>query len=394
MRASWRWEILLLACLPACAPGPLRELAPWGQEAPFVGLNYWKEAPPPMAMERVRELGVGWLRAGGHYRDERPWTPAELLRLKAFLEGSGIPQAVVQLPLLAHREAPEEVGQEAQQVLAYLRPRAFLIGNEPDLYPRQGWTGLTPEAYAAAWRRAALAVRALAPGVPLWGPELASLERAAWLDSFLKVNADLLEAVTLHHYPFQRAESPKALLEAPEAARKALQRVRERVGRWVARPLPLVIDEFNSSWDWRGEGPFGPSTPWNALYTALALGTYLEEGVAAAFYWSLYDDGPLSLLDASATPRPAYLALEAFRGYRGLRALACPGIRVFLRQDGEALVGVNPGPREAVLDPGACTPPAALPSGRLPLPPYALLAVAQGKDWLYLPPEGRRLDLP
>lgn len=145
MRASWWWGILLLACLPACAPGPLWQPAPWGHEPPFVDLNYWKEALPPTAVERVRALGVG-----GHYRDERPWTPAELLRLKAFLEGSGIPQAVVQLPLLAHREAPEEVGQEARQVLAYLHPRAFLIGNEPDVYPRQGWTGLTPEAYALA----------------------------------------------------------------------------------------------------------------------------------------------------------------------------------------------------------------------------------------------------
>ncbi len=335
-----------------------------------LGVNYWREDPPPAVAERVRGLGVGWLRVGGHYRDTTPYTRFDLLWLKEFMERAGVREAVVQLPFLGSDPAGTEA--QARLVLAYLKPRAFLIGNEPDLY-REGLGDWTPEAYAVAWRARAERVRRVAPGVPLFGPGLSAF-KPDWLKAFLERNGDLVEAVALHRYPFDGGQDLEALLGDALGVKAWLQGVKALVRATLGRDLPLVLGEFNSSWNWRGEGPYGPSSPWNALYTALLLGAFLEEGVLGAFYWSLFDDGPLALLDGLARPRPAYYALLAFRGYRALRPLSCPApLRGFLRQDGQALVLVNPGP-----EPRACA--------GLEVPGYGLLA--RGEVNLLLTPTG------
>lgn len=356
-----RGVVLLFLLVPA-----------WAQ---FLGVNYWREDPPRAVAEKVRALGVGAVRVGGHYRDLTPYTRFDLLWLKEFLERAGIGRVLVQLPF--PRQTPESLAQQARLVLEYLRPEGFLIGNEPDLYQRQGLGNWTPEAYAQAWRHLALAVRQVAPEVPLLGPSLSRLETGPWLEAFLRTNADLLQGVVLHHYPFDGKQDLEALLAEPERTRKILREVREAVRAWSGHDLPLYIGEFNSSWNWREEGPYGPSTYWNALYVALTLGVYLEEGVRGAFYWSLFDDGPLSLLDGLGRPRPSFHALVAFRGFLEAQPAGCPApLRGFLRPDGKAFVLVNPSQ-----DPRSCM--------GVDLPGYTLLAHGEGGRF-FLTPRGVR----
>ena len=210
----------------------------------------------------LRSLGVGVLRFGGVTADEQvAWTDAATARpswASSVLDGSSLSQLGqlaaasgwgVMLTLGFGHYDPQAAAREALVAQAALGSslQAIEIGNEPEAYARHGLRSLpwAPEQYdeqVAAYRSA---IEALAPGIPLAGPDSSgSGSYARWgLSEAIYQRPALL---TGHHYPLGCAEQP-----APTIARLLSGHVRgleeQSLRRYVfianESEVPFRLDE-------------------------------------------------------------------------------------------------------------------------------------------------------
>jgi len=213
----------------------------------------------------LRSLGVGVLRFGGVTADEQTaWVDAATPRPAwalgvleaANLEGLGNLAAQsgwhVLLTLgLGHFE-PQAAAREAAAAKAALGGslEAIELGNEPDSYARHGlrpqpWT---PEIYDEQVDAYRSAIEALAPGIPLAGPDTSgSSAYEKWgLSEAIYERPALL---TGHHYPLGCAEQPPptiARLLSPPI--RQLEEVSLRRYLFIAREteVPFRLDETNT----------------------------------------------------------------------------------------------------------------------------------------------------
>ncbi len=319
----------------------------------FLGVNFWRESPPGEVVQRLVPLSP-WVRWGGAYREEALYTRFDLLWFRDFLKASQARGAWVQLSFRQTLARPDRLHSQLEGI-TLLTPRALSLGHEPDWAAEHGLLNLDPLGYARAWRNLALTIRLLAarglvPRLPLYGPSLSQIQRWDWLEAFLAANRDLVEGVDLHYFPFQRVglrTSPDFLLAEPERLRGLLREARARIRQAAGRDLPLYIGAFNLSRDPADEGPYGPNSPWAALWLGLTLGVFLEEGVRGAFYWSLYDDGALSLVSGGGRVRPAYYALLFFRDAEpSPRTCHTGGLRGYALRGGWVFLNPNPRPQK------------------------------------------------
>ena len=210
----------------------------------------------------LRSLGVGLLRFGGVTADEQvAWTDALTARppwALSVLEGASLNQLGklaaasgwgVMLTLGFGHYDPQAAAREAAVAQAALGSslQAIEIGNEPEAYARHGLRSLpwAPEQYneqVAAYRAA---IEALAPGIPLAGPDSSgsgSYQRWGLSEAIYQRPALL----TGHHYPLGCAEQP-----APTIARllsghvRALEEQSLRRYVFIAQEteVPFRLDE-------------------------------------------------------------------------------------------------------------------------------------------------------
>jgi hypothetical protein len=213
----------------------------------------------------LRSLGPGVLRFGGVTADEQiAWTDAQtprpawalgVLQAGSLGELAGLASASgwhILLTLGFGHFEPEAAAREAAAAKAALGEslEAIELGNEPDSYARHGlranpWTPVQYDEQIAVYRSA---IEALAPGIPLAGPDTSgssAYEKWGLTEAIFERPALL----TGHHYPLGCAEHP-----APSIARLLSPRIRQLEEVSLRRYLfiaaetevPFRLDETNT----------------------------------------------------------------------------------------------------------------------------------------------------
>lgn len=185
-----------------------------------------------VSMLRIRGDGPFLVRIGGDSADYSFWssrgrsiprwgyavTPVFLRTTRTLIRRADV-RLMLDLNLITG--TPERAAQWAAAARGGL-PRgsvlAFEVGNEPDIYNRRDWLAalaetplrapflharLSASTYVADFEAYARAVHAVAPGVPLAGPALASpVRHVGWISALLRAPRAGLGIVTAHRYLF------------------------------------------------------------------------------------------------------------------------------------------------------------------------------------------------
>ncbi|MGD0190406.1 MAG: hypothetical protein ABSD74_06665 [Rhizomicrobium sp.] len=178
----------------------------------------------------------------------RPVTPAAIKNLRAFLDATGW-SLIYGLNL--GTAAPDAVAAEARFVSDTLGTKlaAFQIGNEPNLFSRNGLRGADYgyAQFAAEWQRYATAVRAQVPGARFAGPDISGDN--AWLAGFARDFGKDMRFLSAHYYaegpPSEPGATIAALLDAANPRLTSLAGGVKRA-RSIAPETPFRLTETNS----------------------------------------------------------------------------------------------------------------------------------------------------
>jgi hypothetical protein len=186
----------------------------------FVGLSYEKNSLASGLFTQTnanlvglfRGIGPGVLRVGGNTVNEVVWdaagggmtrgrvAPSDVDRLAAFVGAAGW-QVIYGLDVA--KSTPAESAAEAAYAARALGDGllAFEIGNEPDLYSRNGIRAATYDeaAFEEDWESYASAIRARVPGAVFSGPAAAH-DYAGFTVPFAAHARDEIRLLTHHYY--------------------------------------------------------------------------------------------------------------------------------------------------------------------------------------------------
>ncbi len=318
----------------------------------------------------LRSLGVGVLRFGGVTADEQvAWSDAATPR-PAWALGVLEAQSLRELGTVAaasgwhvlltlgfgHFE-PQTAAREAAAAKAALGEslEAIEVGNEPDSYARHGlrpapWTPVQYNEQVTAYRDA---IEALAPGIPVAGPDTSgssAYERWGLSEAIYQRPALL----TGHHYPLGCAEQPPPSIErllSPHI--RQLEEGSLRRYMFIAREteVPFRLDETNtvSCGGVSGISNTFASALWAVSYLTQAMrmgvaGINLEGNPAnCGGYTPLCAPSAQALAAGELVAQPEWYALllaKALIGERPLRTIIGPRDRpnveaaTFLAADG------------------------------------------------------------
>jgi hypothetical protein len=305
----------------------------------------------------LRSLGSGVLRFGGVTADEQiAWTDAttprpawalgaleagNLYALGSLAAASG--WHVLLTLGLGHFE-PQAAAKEAAAAKAALGSslEALELGNEPDSYAKHNlrptpWTPLQYDEQVDAYRDA---IEALAPGVPLAGPDTSgSSAYEKWgLSEAIYERPALL---TGHHYPLSCSEQP-----APSIARLLSPQIRELEAVSLRRyifiahetEVPFRLDETNtvSCGGVSGISDTFASALWAVSYLTQAMdmgasGINLQGNPAnCGGYTPVCAPSPEDLASGALVAQPEWYALllaRALLGEQPLRTIVGPALR-------------------------------------------------------------------
>jgi hypothetical protein len=290
----------------------------------------------PSYDQLFRNLGPSILRFSGNSEDYTLWEPGGVASCSdartvltrplvdevfSFLKSIGW-KVVWGINFLAND--PERYADEAAYIAQVGRSEllAFAIGNEPELYTRNGRKspGWSYRDYLQEWTAYYSAIKKRVPDAQFEGPDTTCCQNE-WDQYFLAdmkvtLGADIIAAAH-HHYPTRkvasansdRAATAENLLSAP-----LHQRVATSISLWKKNAdmyrVPLVLSEVNSA---SGGGKAGLSdafaaTLWGSDYafTALALGVSRMNFHGS--YGPVYS--PISF--ATGQPAPLYYSMLFF----------------------------------------------------------------------------------
>lgn len=161
----------------------------------------------------VSQLGLGWLRFGGNSVDETTWiggqrtsstptgnlTASDVDRVIAFARAVG--WRLLWSLRLANGSAATDAD-EADYVITHAGDvlAGLEIGNEPDLFARNGYAPSTLSDYLTAWGQYAAAVKARHSDAVLTGPA-DSGNISTWTSSFAAQYGSQIALLTQHFYP-------------------------------------------------------------------------------------------------------------------------------------------------------------------------------------------------
>ncbi len=305
---------------PATAIGPV-------VPGDFLGLSFESSSLHTIAgyasrgdlVDLMRSLGPGIMRFGGISSDETTaWLQEGLA--PAWAQATVVPQDLAALAVLARETgwrvvltvnlghsqaaaAAQEAQVAEQQLGASLA--GIAIGNEPDRYVADGlrpagWAQAAYLAEAGAYRGA---IAAVAPGVPIVGPDASSGRPALpWVTDLAARERPAL--LTDHYYPLTSCGAEAATigdLTSPVTRRNETAMLYRLAAIAAASSLPLRIDETNNI-SCRGEPGVSnafASALWAADYVARAMAS----GVAGLNFHDLITEpqaySPLAAGDSS-----------------------------------------------------------------------------------------------
>lgn len=268
-----------------------------GQVSPvFFGTNWgpWLGVPPTM-LEVIPSLGINIVRfPGGRWGDENTPTATQIDMLMAFCEQWGA-EPFINVRLVASTPAAAAEMVRYVNIEKNYKVRYWAIGNEPDLFPNQVGMRLpnyTPEQFAQDWRLFAQAMKATDPSIQLVGPEVSQFianpteeygqKYSDWLVAFLKTNADLVDIVSVHRYPFPQSMTAGAPLKEHLRANSAewdvlIPRLRSIVREQTGKDLPVAVTEFNSSWVENAGGEGTIDSHFHGIWFADVVGRMINQ---------------------------------------------------------------------------------------------------------------------
>jgi hypothetical protein len=372
-----------------------------GLSTEYWSLPLWASQMP--VLERVLGLvhatgnGPLVLRVGGDSADHSFWDPdvarvpswafalgpSLLAQTRQLVRGLGL-RLILDLNLLT--DSPAEATHWAQVAEAAL-PRGsiigFEIGNEPDIYVRHAWLGITagrqflgralPSAltatdYARDFRAYAAALRQVAPHVTLAGPALARpTAHAGWAGTLIAGDRTSLGMVTVHRYPLSGcARDPSnsayptvARLLSPALAQGLASALGPVIDTAHDAGLPLRMTELNSV---NCGGRAGVSDTFaTALWAPDALFALLRAGVDGVNLHVRANtiNAPFAINGGGLDARPLLYGLILFRqalgpqarlvrtGLRARRSLNLAAYAVRTGADTLHVVLMDKGPRAA-----------------------------------------------
>lgn len=246
-------------------------------------------------LEVIPTLGIKIVRfPGGRWGDENTPTESEIDMLMSFCKQWGA-EPFINVRLVDSTPA------EAAEMVRYINiekkynVRFWGIGNEPDLFPTQvamKRPDYSPEQFASDWRLFAQAMKAVDPSIQLIGPEVSQFisnptaeygqKYSDWLVAFLKTNADLVDIVSVHRYPFPKSMLGGAPTKEELRANAAewdvlLPSLHTIVREQTGKDLPVAVTEFNSSWAENGGGEATTDSHFNGIWFADVMGRMINQ---------------------------------------------------------------------------------------------------------------------
>ncbi|MGE5140142.1 MAG: GH39 family glycosyl hydrolase [Rudaea sp.] len=202
------------------------------------------------------------------------------------------------------------------------------IGNEPDLFDTKNKTWPN-DRIVREWRAIAIAMREADPTIKLIGPEISQfspgaaggdLEGRGLLVDFLKANADLVDYVSVHRYPFPKqmgeGQPPvDKLLAAAQEWDRIIPDLRALIRETTGRDMPVAVTEFNSTWaNWCCTST-APDSLYSALYLGDSLGRMIRQRVDIVNQFCLQQSqGGLGLF-GRFDPNPPYYVYQLYKRF-------------------------------------------------------------------------------
>ncbi len=294
---------------------------------PFVyGANYGPWALVSLDMlDEAKDSGVTYLRfPAGNWGDRNDLTP---FQIDMFINQSRAWNAEPSISVRLQNGTPEQ----AAELVRYTNiekgygVRYWSIGNEPTLYPDYSVEQLNSD-----WRAIALAMKAVDPNIVLLGPEVHQYPPNAdpndyhapmreWVRGFLEVNADLVDYVSIHRYPFPTSMNAPVTTDDQMRMNPAewdfiIPDLRQVIRETTGRDIPVAVTEVNSHWS---NGSAQLATPMNAVWWADVLGRLIRQKVDIVNFFALYTTsglGLFGLLDRYET-RPTYYVYQLYKQF-------------------------------------------------------------------------------
>jgi hypothetical protein len=318
----------------------------------------------------LRSLGPGVLRFGGGSADTRvAWTDAATRR-PAWASSVIDPEDLRELDVLAARSGwrilltiglahfePEAAAREAAAAKAALGAslEGIELGNEPNAFAQHGlreepWTFVQYDANVSIYRSA---IEALAPGIPLVGPDTSG--SAAFESWGLGEAVDQRPALlTGHHYPLGCEQNPPPSIPrllSPLIRRKEGASLAHYMAVAEAGDIPFRLDETNtvSCGGQAGISNTFASALWATGFLAKAMGMGLAginlhgNPANCAGYSPVCAPDPEDLNAGVLTAQPEWYALLLTRALIGDRPLPTTAsssrnpnveVRTFIAPDG------------------------------------------------------------
>lgn len=288
--------------------------------------TFWNRNAKPTKADMRMAAGPD---KGHHAPPNVTITPEAVRNLRDFLERTGW---TLIYGLNLGKGTPENAADEAAYVMETIGREklvAFQMGNEPDLFNRNGLRPATwgVEDYIADWEKFFKAVRARVPNAPFAGPDTAG--NVSWLMPFAKRFKDDIEFISSHYYaegpPTNPAMTIERLLGPSPQLEKEIAAVHEAE---AATGLKFRMTETNSCY--QGGKP-GVS---NTFAAALWAADYMYQLAAAGSVGINFHGGGYGWYTPIAgTPEAGFLARPEYYGML-LFAQAGPGRLVSAKLSG------------------------------------------------------------
>jgi len=292
-------------------------------------------------IDAVKNSGITFLRwPGGSWGDQNDIRPN--LIDNYMLTARNIMNAEPSITVRLLGGTPGQAAQLVQYINITKKygMKYWSIGNEPDLFfaVDQTWT---PEYYAKRWREFALAMKAVDPSIQLYGPDISdfvgdpqldprefvyvksvkqSFTKRDYLTEFLKVNGDLVNIVTIHHYPFplkttDGVASWDQLRDNTPQWDSILPNLRQLIKNTTGKDYSVGVMEFNSNWTNALGTDTSPDSFYNALWLADILGRMIRHQPEMLAYWLLKNPTAGHGLMDSFDVRPTYYVYQIYKRF-------------------------------------------------------------------------------
>lgn len=312
-----------------------------GAISPYVyGSNLQNSVIPPKMMDKAKATGIKFLRWGGGDSDRKDLEKSSIDLFMYQVKQLGAEPLMTVRLLNGTPEAAAEDVRYANIEKGY-NITYWSIGNEPNIFTEvMKVDKYTAQDLASQWRVIAEAMRKVDPNIKFMGPDITGyvvldatpgsmkyLDRALgghsqdnqgtdWLQEFLRVNADLLDVVTIHRYPYPgaaRSSTAGATIEGLQEVNKewdiAIPNLRAVIKAAAGRDIPIGVTEFNSHSGPSSGAEASLDSFYNAIWMSDVLGRLISHKVEFVASWDFQGvaNHPWGLITRDGV-RPSYYA--------------------------------------------------------------------------------------